>query len=367
MNIVFICGTLEPGKDGVGDYTRKLASELIAQGNYASIIALYDVFISHILEENQDSEGVLVPCLRIPADMNNGTCDLRINSYIASRSPEWLSLQLVLYAYHKKGLPFNLDKRLSAVAKGKKWHIMFHEIWIGWAKHDTLRHMIIGRIQKRIIQNLANTLKPSIIHTQTPIYKKKLQRLGFSVELLPLFSNIPLLNDEKVMTENNKIEMVLFGAVHPYAPVEHFVKELSQNFGNQLKTITLTLIGRNGKAAQRWIKLFKAENISVEVLGEQSPEQISKVLNSATIGITSTPIYLIEKSGTIAAMRQYALPIICVSRPWMPKQAKLTEIPDDIFFYQVGNFRDFNILKPNSANYRSAFDIAKKFAADLSL
>ena len=32
MKIVFICGCLEPGKDGVGDYTRRLSAELIDHG-----------------------------------------------------------------------------------------------------------------------------------------------------------------------------------------------------------------------------------------------------------------------------------------------------------------------------------------------
>ena len=29
MNLLFICGSLEPGKDGVGDYIRRLSSELL--------------------------------------------------------------------------------------------------------------------------------------------------------------------------------------------------------------------------------------------------------------------------------------------------------------------------------------------------
>jgi len=33
LNILFICSSLEPGKDGVGDYAHKLASALICHGS----------------------------------------------------------------------------------------------------------------------------------------------------------------------------------------------------------------------------------------------------------------------------------------------------------------------------------------------
>lgn len=32
MRLAFICVSLEPGRDGVGDYTRSLAAECIRQG-----------------------------------------------------------------------------------------------------------------------------------------------------------------------------------------------------------------------------------------------------------------------------------------------------------------------------------------------
>ena len=46
MKIIFLCSSLAPGKDGVGDYCRKMAANLACLGNESVIIALNDKFLS---------------------------------------------------------------------------------------------------------------------------------------------------------------------------------------------------------------------------------------------------------------------------------------------------------------------------------
>ena len=46
MKIVFICGSAQPGKDGVGDYVRLLALSLLKMGHQAAIVAYNDKFVS---------------------------------------------------------------------------------------------------------------------------------------------------------------------------------------------------------------------------------------------------------------------------------------------------------------------------------
>ena len=38
MKITFICGSLNPGQDGVGDYTRRLAAQLALDGHECQLI-----------------------------------------------------------------------------------------------------------------------------------------------------------------------------------------------------------------------------------------------------------------------------------------------------------------------------------------
>jgi hypothetical protein len=42
LKILFVCSCLEPGLDGVGDYTRRLAVELVALGHSCTLLALAD-------------------------------------------------------------------------------------------------------------------------------------------------------------------------------------------------------------------------------------------------------------------------------------------------------------------------------------
>ena len=368
VSIVFICGALEPGKDGVGDYTRRLAAALSDSGIKVAIVALRDPFVSVLKEEFQDCEGSKVSSLRVPASWAAQDSDTKIKKFIDTQDPDWLSLQFVLYAYNKKGLPFGLGNRLKTFGKNRKWHIMFHEIWIGWAKWDSISHRIIGKVQKQVIRTVIKALKPAMIHTQTQIYQHKLNALGWPVENLPLFSNIPLVVDSYIESpDNEKIELIIFGAVHPNTPVELFVKEVSKYRKAQGQQIELTLIGRNGNEALKWVELFKSEGIPVQILGELSTQKISNVLRNSTIGITTTPTYLLEKSGTIAAMRLHSLPIVCVSRTWMPDFAKSLKITKDVLLYQPGNFKRYKKLIANTSKNSEVSEVAKTFISDLGL
>ena len=50
MVILFLTGCLQPGKDGVGDYTRLLARECIRQGQACCLIALDDPYVREPME-----------------------------------------------------------------------------------------------------------------------------------------------------------------------------------------------------------------------------------------------------------------------------------------------------------------------------
>lgn len=102
----------------------------------------------------------------------------------------------------------------------------------------------------------------------------------------------------------------------------------------------------------------------MKVLGEQSAECISKVLSSASHGITTTPPALLEKSGSVAAMLEHNLPVICVARSWQPKRIKNRSLSFGLSVYQNGNLVSILKNKPSiSANTVSevALQLTKHF------
>ena len=375
LNVVFICGSLEPGKDGVGDYTRRLACEIIRQGNLASIIALNDTYCKTKKKENQISDNINVSTLRLSSTTSIDKRIFQAKCWVNERNVDWLSLQYVPYSFSAKGIPLNLATQLRKIVLYQKWHIMFHELAVGIENEASIKHRLIGKAQLYIIKSLRKKLKPQVVHTQTQLYLKLLNDLNFKVTLLPLFSNIPIKNskpnDKGIKPKlRNEIVFVLFGGIHSNVPFENFAIEAVSFSRTNNITISLLTIGRNGNELKRWLDCAKNHELQIINMGEQSHSTISKIMSSSTIGITTTPLPLVEKSGSVAAMLAHKLPIICVSRDWNIKGSNILKIKD-IYNYQKGNLETVvlkimrSIENDNTPQGHLVSQIAKSFLTSL--
>ncbi len=131
MKIIFICGCIEPGKDGVGDYTRRLGCELIRQGISVGVLALHDCFVNTDQKEDQISDHTTISVYRLPHTFSHAKKTFSAKTWVEQNNPDWLSVQFVPYAYNDKGIPFRLANQLKEIGGERKWHIMFHELWLG--------------------------------------------------------------------------------------------------------------------------------------------------------------------------------------------------------------------------------------------
>lgn len=323
MKVVFLCGSLEPGRDGVGDYTRRLSGELIRKGHLIKIIAINDHHISESLESIQFVDGISVNVLRLSGKETFKNRFNKVFQFIDQFEPEWLSLQFVPFSFHKKGLPWGLAKQLALLGNGRKWHIMFHELWVGMAKNDSLKLKILGRLQKHIIKKMIDKLVPKIINTQTRLYQAQLDIMGYESEILPLFGNIPNLyqSEEK---RNGSINIAVFGGIHRGAKLENFINELPK--ANKYK---FHFIGSNGAEQENWIVTLSKNNVDFQLHGWLGNEEISKILSKCHLGLTSTPYYLSEKSGSAAAMLEHNLIVFCIARKWTPRELKVELLTND--------------------------------------
>ena len=350
----------------MGDYTRRLAIEIIKQGHKASIVAINDQYCNLPKSGLQNENECTVEVYRIPQSFSNKKRFQLIHTWIKDKKPDWFSLQFVLYAFHAKGLPFYLGENLKRFNNGVKWHIMFHEIWIGLEANEKHKNQLIGGFQKRIIKRLLKQLSPKILHTQLELYKRELSYLGYKSKLLNLPSNIPFTTKKAIKKKTDSLSLVVFGSIYPGAPINEFAKDISFYKKSTGKNVNITLIGRNGNEQKNWIDTLNLYNIPVTVLGEQSSTSISNTLHNSTIGIITTPLYLLEKSGTAAAMRLHNLPIIIVSKEWKPKRNFNLEIPEDVLIFKSNNFGDYIKLKDKNYNKHSINTIASTFLKSLS-
>ena len=360
---------MEPGRDGVGDYTRRLACELIKQGHKVATVAINDNFINTTITDSQQNEGLELPVLRLSSSQPLKERLLYARNYIDKFNPEWLSLQFVIFGYHLKGLPLWLNK-LSLLGKGRKWHIMFHELWLAMEINTSAKHYLWGKVQQHLISSLITQLKPKSIHTHTQLYIQQLLAMGVQSKHLPLFGNIPAIADAATnlnrFKEDKLINLILFGHIHPNTSVAAFADEMAAYAKkNQFET-ALTLIGNNGAETENWEKQFERLGIKVNVLGEQPANYVSEIMSNSNFGISTTPVALLEKSGSVAAMREHGLPVICVPCTWEPAKFINLELPGNIMIYKKGNLDKILNEEINFAGFISISDISNQFVNAIS-
>ena len=319
MKILFLCGSAEPGKDGVGDYTRQLCGELIRMGHQALIVSLCDKQADNYLCQSQLIEVTSVMVRRIPIATSFNQRLTWTQEIIKEEAPDWISLQFVPYSFHPKGLPYWMPSFLNKLKGDYKWHIMFHEMWTGISVISPLKHKITGYFQRLIAKKIITTILPSSIST----------------EILPLFSNIPIvkLDEEfkKNLLFNLKIKEIdidnylftgVFGSIYPEANLDVVLNELLERATSSNKKLVFISFGKIEKEGEKKLeKLMKdfSQNIQFLNFGILNEKRISTLLQLLNIGISCTPYQHLGKSGVYAAMKLHGLEIMISCREEIPE------------------------------------------------
>jgi hypothetical protein len=333
MRLAFFCSSLEPGQDGVGDYTRRLAAECIRQGSPSVIVALNDLHVERAVFESQLLENISILVLRLSSlsPWNERIAEAR--KWIAAFHPDWMSLQFVPFGYHAKGLCFGLGEKLSGIHPSAPWQIMFHELWLGLGANSSLKHRLWGGLQRHIIRDLVRQLRPRIVHTQADPYQQALQRENISAAILPLFGNItyapgngwdellaPLVPDAASEGRNRDRFYLagVFGAIHPEWSAQKTAALLLPLVERARQQLVLVFFGKNNLApdALDRLKRMLPGRAAVIVTGEKSNPEISRILQALDLGLATSPYQVIQKSGTVAAMLEHGLQVLVTRDDW---------------------------------------------------
>lgn len=336
--MVILAGCLEPGRDGVGDYTHGFAVEAVAARVPVMTVALADRFVS--TATRQVREGV--PELRLPAGTAWSDRLDRLRTELDEFDPDWISLQFVPYSFHPRGWVHGLARRLRPLLarpaqKGQRkadrqLHVMFHELWLGIGADASWKHRAEGRWQRWLILSFLRALRPSVVHTSSPMYASILHQAGVQASVLPLFGSIPL---DAPPAEREEAEawwigelaamnlpaaqrqdwwvFAVFGSIHrEWWPGDLFAALLAQP-APQRRQLALVAIGRSGAAGDEVLQRLKQDftgKIVFRDLGEQSPTRVATVFRQLDFGISTSPWSLIGKSSAAAAMREHGVPVI---------------------------------------------------------
>ncbi len=307
MQILFITPTYEPGKDGVGDYTHRLIKEVCCQNpqTRCKVISWNDDFA---LEIHQTDEY-----LRLPTQLSEREKISLAKAYANTFSPDWISLQWVPYGYHPKGLFFEQISSFAKVTTGKPLQLMVHETWVGAKIESTVKEKVIGYAQRHLFKTIIKRLKPEVVHTQSKAYQHLLANIGIRASLLPLFSNIEPTCPSIEPREDNEIRLGFFGAIHPGTLLERCIPKILK-LGKQLsREVHIFQAGRLDQTGRLLFEQWQdkwSDEIQFHSLGEMDTKDVSNYLSSLDIGLSTNPLALLDKSGSIAAMVEHRLPII---------------------------------------------------------
>jgi len=367
--------------DGVGDYTRRLALKLNERGHKCSVLSISDYLVKKPTAcEFRDTKSA-VSGLRLPASDSWPERLRQAMSYCDSFAPDWVSWQIVLYGFNRRGLSFGLGRRLREISGKYKTHIMFHEIWIGESKESSAKHKLIGKAQKLIIKDLLQKLRPRVVHTHTPLYQHLLGRMGFRASLLPLFGNIKVTTHPSPEWLQEKWPegglhfhatdrkswwiFVVFGSIHAEWDGDDFRQKAMAAAQRAKKKCLFISIGRPGGAGERTLRGLRqheGNDWRVLSLGQQSEEDISQCLLLADFGVSAVQPEFTFKSGTVAAMIEHGLPVIA-SRP----ASHYSNCPPEVLLVGLNNVvRHFELQALKKSSPQSLLSaVARQFIEDL--
>lgn len=322
MTILFICACLEPGRDGVGDYTRQLATEATARGHLCTILALHDPYVSACTE----TTTAHLALIRLPATQpwaERLTAAVRLRQHLA---PDWVSWQVVTYGFHPRGFLPTVLRQQARALRGARCHVMLHELWLGLDRGAGWRARVTGWLQRRGLLSFLHQLNPDCLHTSNAAYQHVLVRESFSASVLDLFGNVPLVDENPRASLKNwfpslvgqpaPLVAVTFGTLHPQwqpAATITWLCATAQRLGRPPALLTL---GRTGAHASLILDAFRQRGISVAVSGELAPTQLSSLLRSADFGLAPHPWMLIGKSGAAATLLEHGLPVLVPRDDW---------------------------------------------------
>ncbi|WP_158824914.1 hypothetical protein [Mucilaginibacter lacusdianchii] len=314
MKLAIICGALEPGQDGVGDYTRRLAGELVRRNHQVVTISLNDNYVKQFTEETQYADGTAITAMRLPKAMEEADRYKKLNAYLKAFNPGWVSLQYVPFSFHPKGLAYSLSKELVKLKDAYKWHIMFHELWVGVNGTSSTKMALLKFLQRRLIKSFVNRFKADCITTSIPLYQQ--QFATGKLQLLPLFSNIPVCHNNDVQVSETSQQWFtgvhfgsFSGAVSDFEKQIRYLEKAAKAFNLPFRLVTM---GNGGTHKTRSLQ------IAADVLGAGAiiekgyltNEEISAELIKAQIGISRADVLFYGKSGSTMAMLEHGLPVL---------------------------------------------------------
>jgi len=299
LRIAFLCARLDSG--GVADYALTVGEALSARG--ATVLTL-------------DRSGAF-PSEALAA------CDrARI---------DWIGLHFVSYGWARHGILRRHDiEQLRAACAGRRVALYLHELWIGAAAGEPLKHRLIGALQRRALLRLVAALRPAVVLTSNPVYQALLARDGITSSVIPLPGNLPAPSDadrrearawlaaHDLGGPNPPDLAAVFGTIHPEWDAAGAVAGWLAHLARAGRSGAVLTLGRHGPSGRPRLDALreKIPGLRLVSAGELPAALLAGLLAECAFGLATSPWALIGKSGTAAAFLDAGLPVLVTRDDW---------------------------------------------------
>ncbi len=297
--ITLIAARLDSG--GVADHVNSLALTLRARGATVAAFAREDYSVKPLRDGHEPGTG------------------------------HWIGLHFVAYGWAKHGILRRSDiEQIREACAGHRIVIYLHELWIGAELGSSVKHRLIGALQRRGLLRLLSVLQPARVLTSNPVYQAMLAREGIAATQLSLPGNLPVPSgsDRRAAREwlataglaeaRAPALAAVFGLIHPEWDARVAIADWHAHAERNKRTPAVLALGRHGAAGSRKLAALREHipNLRVICAGEQPAPLLAGLLAECSLGLATSPWSLIGKSGTAAAFLEAGLPVIVTRDDW---------------------------------------------------
>ena len=344
MKIAFVAGCLEPGHDGVGDYTATLATECVRRGHEVRLLSLAEK-VSMTASGSSDR-------LRLsPADWRqDGGAAAR--AWLDDFHPDWVSLQFVPYSFDPRGFfGASVESIGNIVGAAPRRHVFFHEIWIGSQRGASPKAWLSGWWQRRAVQALLRRIAPTCVHTSTAYYQSALAAIGQPVGRLRMFGSVPRPASIPAATlpseiPTNALICGHFATLHPDWVPDPFLADLLALAARRRQPAVWVAVGSLGYGRERFAHTAERwkGRVTCVSLGRLDQPALAAAFSRFDFAVTSVPWNVLGKSSSSAALREHGLSVVVTTEGSAPRftSARIDDAAEDPGFLPY--FRDRSVL-----------------------
>ncbi len=362
VKIAIICSRAEAGRDGVGDYSVRLAAGFEACGHNTLVLAERDMMLAASTPTIETRDNIRV--VRLPASAADSQRGEWLAAQLDAFAPDWVILQFVCWGLADRGILAPPPTSLLAALSRWRVAIYCHELWLGLDRGATMRHRLWGWRQRRSILRFLALARPALVLTSNPAYCAILERFGWRARILPLHGNIPVSDgaaDEARQLIRQRLGRIpwrerrevlllaVFGSVLPAwnpRPALSWLRTEAERRGQRVLLASIGRPSQVGEALLAGLAIDAGPSLACVALGEAAPRMVSGLLQEADIGLPSTDWLLLGKSGGAAAMQEHGLPILVVRNEQSFRDLPGFSVthPDSVFRFDPAAPPDYDSL-----------------------